>query len=191
MRTLIFLLPLTLLLSSTNIYAANYNTSKFSDKIVKNFIEETTEIISKANNTKNTDDVVPFLEDHINDDATFESKITYNMPNLPGQDQTLYLTKKDYISNIVQGVQNVDHQTSEIEVTDIDFSNNKRKATIKTQGTDEALMQMPDTSGYGGGTQTVRVSGTSECTQELILNNSDVLQINKAVCTTVINFESP
>ena len=164
---------------------ATQKYKKLTEEIITTFIEKTTKITSGQSYTMSTDEVVDYLNVHLEKQARFKSTIKYNIPGYPPQENSISLKKKDFIDSIKAKSETLAYYESSIKIENIKISRDKRKATVQTTGYETGVMPMPM---EGGGTQDVNVEGESRCTQILVLSKKNILQMYNANCTTNIHF---
>jgi len=111
------------------------------------FIEDTSALTSNQNIERDDDKISRYFDKHIDKKARFRSGITYNMPGLPAQKRILTLEKDDYIEQVKTGAENIEHYHSDIEISEISISKNKKTAGVSTIMTESGIMQAPDENG--------------------------------------------
>ena len=163
---------------------AQERVKSLTQKNIKAFIEETTDIT--ANNSKglSADKIKAYLDKHLEDKARFKSLMRYNIPNMPPQEAELSMDKDGFMKSVSEGAGSVDSYETLVEIKNIKIASNGKKAFVKTSSTEYADMNVPTSD---GGTESVPVEGVSECTQILSLNKG-VIQMYSANCVTNIEF---
>lgn len=159
---------------------------KLSEDNVTAFIEDTTAITSVKNVSRDDSKVNAYLKQHIDSKARFKTSITYILPGLPPQQKDLSLNKADYIDQVKQGAGSVEHYNSEIEITGIDISKDKKRASVNTVSTETGIMQVPQEDGT---IEDVPIEGTSECFQVLKIGKKGYIQMFSANCKTRMEFQ--
>jgi len=163
----------------------NNKLKKLTMDNVSAFIEDTSVLTSNQNIDRDDAKIEAYLDKHIDKKARFRTSIRYMMPNLPAQEKVLTLKKEDYIGQVKQGADSVDHYHSEIEIGDIKISKNKKTASVNTVMTESGIMQVP---GENGDTQEIPIDGRSECFQVLKLAKKGHIQMYSANCNTIMQF---
>lgn len=160
-------------------HAKKYRT--LDENAIRSFITTTNKVTSGTSQFKKEEQVQLYLRRHIHDDARFVSTMTFIIPGFPPQENAMSLGKDDYMQSVNQGAEDVNKYSNKIEVLGVEISSDKKKASVKTRGTEFGVM---DT----GGGETVDIQGNSECTQLLTLSKRGYIQMQHAACTTEIRF---
>lgn len=160
---------------------------KFTEDNVTAFIEDTTAITSVHNVDYNDAKVSAYLKKHIDKKARFKTSLRFVMPGVPEQKQTLSLSKDDYIEQVKQGADSIEHYHSEIEIGDITISKNKKTASVNTVSTETGIMQV---EGPDGDSQDLPIEGRSECFQVLKIGKKGYIEMYSANCKTVMEFKA-
>ena len=108
------------------------------------------------------------------------------MPGLPPQEKSLSLGKADYIDQVKQGAGSVEHYHSEITISDVDLSKDKKRASVNTVSTETGIMQVPQ---QDGSVEDVPIEGKSECFQVLKIGKKGYIQMFSANCKTTMEFQ--
>lgn len=187
MRFLIFTL-LVITLSPLNAQAKSLfskSKKKLNDKIITSFINDTTAIATGQDSRKTNDQIREYLEKHIHEDARFKSKMIYNIPGFPSQENSMSVTKEEYIENTLRGASTLNDYSTDITIESIDLSKDKTKATVRTIGMEDGVMPIKDET---GNMQDLPIEGVSACMQILRMSKDNVLQMYHADCDTRITF---
>jgi len=178
---------LLILATSTIAHAQNKKESykKLTDENVREFIQYTTDITTDKNVTLSQSETSQYLDFHIAPKARFKTSITYVVPGMPEQEKSLLLNKEDYINQVAQGAQSVEHYYTETEIESIDISKDKESAGVTTVSNESGVMLMPNPE---GGSTDVPIEGTSKCFQVLRLSKKGYSQMYSANCKTRMEF---
>ena len=158
--------------------------AKLTDQNITDFILKTTEITAGKSSDLSSNQIIEYLERHIEDGARFKSTLKYNIPGYEAQEAAMSLDKKDFIDSVKKGSESVSDYENAISIETIQISSKGDKATVGTTSTEQGMMPM---SADGVTTQMVPVDGSSSCTQILTLEKG-VIQMYGAQCVTTINF---
>lgn len=150
------------------------------------FIHETTEVSSGQNSDMSGADISNYLEKHLHDKARFKSVITYNIPGYSAQSASMTLKKDEFIKSMGKTDEALSDYHTEIDINDIQISNDKTRATVKTTSYESGSMAVP--SQPGGVPEIVPVEGISTCDQ-IIMYKNDAIQMYSANCKTNLNFQ--
>ena len=178
---------LLILATSTIAHAQNKKESykKLTDENVREFIQYTTDITTDKNVTLSQSETSQYLDFHIAPKARFKTSITYVVPGMPEQEKSLLLNKEDYINQVAQGAQSVEHYYTETEIESIDISKDKESAGVTTVSNESGVMLMPNPEGES---TDVPIEGTSKCFQVLRLSKKGYIQMYSANCKTRMEF---
>lgn len=157
--------------------------SSLTKSNVTDFIEETTSMTSGDSFYDDHDAIIEYLKKHIHEDARFISTLRFTFPGLSPQDTRMSLGKEEFINSVDKGDKALTNYENEIEITSVRISRDKKKATVKTTGSESGELPTPTED---GGVQNVPVDGVSECTQILTLEGG-VIQMFNANCLTSID----
>lgn len=159
-----------------------------SEQSIKSFIEKTTRLTSGSiDNDATPDDVIDYLDKHIEDEARFKTLMRFDIPGHPPQESAMKMDKGEFIEKIKNGTRDIDDYESSIEILNINMSRDKRTATVQTRNDETAMV--PIQNGEGG-VETIPMDGTSLCTQIIRMSKRDVIQMYNASCVTDIMFTS-
>ncbi len=164
-------------------YAQKYKT--LDEQAVTRFIEKTTKIITGSADSVSPDQAIRYLERHLHDDARFKSVMTYQIPGFPTQESAMRVDKREFIESIDEGAQALTKYQTEVQIKDVQISSDKRKATVQTVNREIGAMAI--SNGFGE-PEEVPITGTSQCSQILMLNKKGDIQMYNANCETLIEF---
>ena len=180
----IFILALALTLNSDA--EARIKVKKLDANIIKAFIQKTSDITSGQDLQMSQSQIQAFLKRHLHKDSRFKSSIQYDIPGFPAQANSIALNKEQFMKNIAEGSQTLEEYYNEVEILDIQISSDKRKATVKTIGTETGVMIIsPD----GASEQRIPIEGHSTCNQIITISKRHVVQMYNANCETKISFK--
>ena len=166
---------------------AQQKHKRLNKDIITEFIHKTSDMTSGANLEMSSEDIVEFLEIHLDKKARFKSTMKYNIPGYPAQETSMSLDKEDFIKSIQDGAQSMEDYENEIRIKMIKIAKNGKKATVQTEGFETGIMPV---STDGVTTQNVPIEGRSSCNQIISLGKKGVIQMYSAQCTTEITFLS-
>jgi hypothetical protein len=155
---------------------------KLTEENITTFIQETTEISAGQRADMSMEQVIEYLDRHIDKNGFFKSTMKYSMPEQPSQETTMNLDKKDFLKSIEAGSKAVNGYETEIDIRDIKISRDEKKATVQTTGREQASMPLD----IDGQLTEVPVEGLSSCLQILMLSDEGMIQMLNANCTTEI-----
>lgn len=153
---------------------------ELTEENVTAFITETTEITA-GRSDMSIEQVLEYLDRHIDKKGFFKSTMKFHMPEQPAQETTMSLDKKDFMKSIEAGSKTINDYETEIHIKSIKISKDGKKATVQTVGREQAMMPIE----IDGQLAELPVDGISSCLQILMLN-AGVIQMYNANCTTEI-----
>lgn len=153
---------------------------KLNESAIRDFISTTNKITSGAAQFRNDKQIEGYLNRHISDDAQFVSTMRFIIPGFPAEENLMNLGKEEFMSSVKQGSQDVEKYQNDIDILSIEFSEDSKRATVKTQSTERGLM--------AAGAEQIEIEGSSECTQLLGLSKRGHIQMQNAACMTEIKF---
>jgi len=166
-------------------HAASGNVKKLDKKNITEFIMDTKAMTKTASGTLSEGKITSYLNKHLSDDATFVTKIIFNIPNMPQQEMVLNLEKKDFIDTAKEGAQNIKGYDNITTITDIDISFWGKSAIVKTENIETGFMPVPTDP---NNREDVAMESRSSCAQTLGVDKG-VIQVITAVCQTEITFQ--
>ena len=174
------------LLSANEAMAKRGKLDRLTEDNVRAFIEETSHITSGHSRDLSNDDIKRYLKRHLEPKSRFKSVMKYHVAGMPPQENSISLSKEEFIKSVEAGAKSVDDYEHIVEIQDIRVSSDGKKAFVKTTTTEVGTMPVPT---QDGGHQQVPVEGESECNQILSLNKG-VIQMFSASCTTDLRFQN-
>lgn len=163
---------------------ASEKHSTLTEDNVTAFIEETTKLTSGHNLNKSSEEIIAYLDRHLDKNARFKSTMTYNVPGFPPQQNAISLDKDEFIDYVQEGANSLEDYDNEINVDKVRISKDGTRATVQTSSFETGSMSV---NGRDGG-QEVPVEGVSNCLQILKLHRG-VIQMYSANCSTEIQFQ--
>jgi hypothetical protein len=179
-------LALIIIMLPVTAKAAEHKAKRLTDANIRAFVTELTQMTSGSNLNTSTANISKFLDVHLHPRARFVSSLEYVIPGHPTQNKSMSLDKSQFIESVQAGSQALDNYENKVEIKSIKISNDRRNATIETRGRENGVMNV---SADGLSNERVPVDGYSDCTQIIMLDKKDILQIYNATCKTVINFK--
>ncbi|MFN3700022.1 MAG: hypothetical protein ACK4VI_00705 [Alphaproteobacteria bacterium] len=177
---------LALILLPAKAEATEHKAKRLNDANIRAFVTELTQMTSGNNLNTSAASISKFLDIHLHPRARFVSNLEYVIPGHPKQSKAMSLDKSQFIENVQAGSQALDSYENKVEIKSIKISRDRRNATIETRGKEKGVMNV---SADGLSNERVPVDGYSDCTQIIMLDSKDILQIYNANCKTVINFK--
>lgn len=151
---------------------------------ITKFINETTQIIAGHANAMSDEQIKTYLNQHLHPEARFKSVMKYIVPGYSPNEVAVSMNKDEFIQGIEGGEASLEKYDNQIKILSIKISDNKKIATVKSQNTESAMMKV---AGDDEKSETVPVSGHSNCTQILAINKGTI-QMYHASCVTDIEF---
>lgn len=161
-----------------------HNVDKLTNNNIREFVLDLTQ---KANEISSLDQsyLMDFYDKHLHPKAFFKSSMNYLIPGYPTQENSVSFNKEKYIESLFQSSASVDDFEAEVTIQNIKISKDKRKATLETMTSENAIMKVPQ----DGGIEYVPMVGYSKCEQILMLSDHNYIQIYSANCSTQMEFE--
>jgi hypothetical protein len=163
--------------------------SALNEENIEKFINDVSDI-SNGKTAMDTYAITSYLMDHVADSGSFKTKLEYTMQDGTSDQRTLEMDKKDFISGILQGLQNnkniTQHETK-VRIEYIKIADGGKRAEATTTTYERGMMEMPDDAGQSALTP---IDSVSYCEQTFALSEKKLIQMSVATCTTSINFSS-
>ncbi len=166
-------------------FSRSKKLKQLSETNVTAFIEKTSALNSHQNLDRDNKQIADYLDRHIDKKARFRSNMVFIMPGLPEQQKTLTLAKEDYIDQVQTGAAEIEHYYSEIDISNVDLSKNKKTASVNTVMSESGIMEVIDET---GSSESIPFEGQSECFQVLKLSKKGYIQMYSANCNTTMTF---
>ncbi len=162
----------------------SHNVTRLNNTNVEAFVQDVT---NRANDigSYEPEDLSSFFERHLHSNAFFKSSMSYLIPGYPSQKNSVSFNKEKYIETLLTTDSTVDDFEAEVTVSNIQISKDKKKATLETVTTENAVMKVPQ----NGSVEYVPMTGVSKCRQILMLSNRNDIQIYSANCETQMSFD--
>lgn len=149
-----------------------------TEEKIQAFLDKTTSL-SQPDNGMSDQQIVDYLDDHIDRKGTFSSTLMYDIPGYPSQMRNLTLNKADFIKNIIEGRKTMENYQSTVTLKSAAIRGNK--ATIKTETVESGVAPMNETD-------RAAFEGRSSCNQTLYENGGEII-LSSAACETIITFK--
>ncbi len=162
------------------------SVGQLTEDNVREFIEKTTSITAGRESDMSQKQIEIYLDVHIHDDARFKSTMRYAIPGFDVQEKTMSVDKNDFIKSIHAATDTVSDYENIIEITDIQISKDGRKATVQTRMYESGKMPVADDIEK----EEVPIEGMSTCTQVIMLDKKNMIQMYNANCVTDIHFNT-
>lgn len=174
--------------SSANNKSEDYVT-QLSEQNILSFMREVSAIATGQRPNMLDDEVGDYLNNHVADQAKFESTMNYHIPGFPAKNIDLKLGKPEYIHSIITGRYTLQDYDTRIVIDDLDITNGGKRATF-TSITDEAgMMPFPKNENDPNDLEMVPIKGQSTCQQTMIVSFNNFIQMADAKCHTEISFD--
>lgn len=160
-----------------------------TEEYVEAFLNDANAIASGKREDMDDFSITGFFMDHIADSGAFVNKVAYQLPLQDPQEKTVQMGKMDFIASVLQDIKSKEKEEggeSFMKIESIVIADNGRRARTATTSQDKGVMPMDDGSGE---IQSVPVSGTSYCEQDLVLQDRRI-KMEKTDCTTTLDFSS-
>lgn len=156
-------------------------SGRLTDEMIRNFIQETTDITASQDNVFDSGYIRDYLERHLHKHSRFKSTVQYSIPGHDAQKNSLSLNKKDYIDSVLKASKTMGVYDHEIEIIDIRIAKDGGNATVTTKNIESGSLNV-------SADQQVPMEGVSTCNQIIIINKSNIIQLYSAQCTTKVEF---
>ena len=176
---------LALILSITFLGGDKVSLDYLTKDHVEKFISEVNDITTGTRQDMDNYSVTSYFMKHIADDSKFVNNIKYEIPRVGTQERTMEMSKLDFISHILQGMQNGgDDRETSIAIEHIEIAEHGKAAKVITTNMESGMMPFDDGSGSA---QMLPVTGVSFCEQTVVLSDKNI-QMETANCTTDVSF---
>ncbi|MAE51971.1 MAG: hypothetical protein CMH27_09175 [Micavibrio sp.] len=168
--------------------SAAHETSRLTKGDIRDFLQAMSDM-STGNNSdlsSSNGEAQRFMDRHLHKHVRMKSTITYMIPGAPPQQNEMTLDKGQFIQSLAAGAKTLKDYESDVDIGDIRLSKDGRKATVESTSSEQGYMNVPDES---GDIQEVPIEGRSECTQMIVLDDKDIMQLYNAKCLTTIQIE--
>ena len=85
-------------------------------QMVEDFVYRTAEVSNGQDEYMNTDEMVSFLDKHIDKKAVFTTDMHFQMPGMPPQNNQIRIGKTHFLAGVKQGDENVSSYKSDLEI---------------------------------------------------------------------------
>lgn len=164
---------------------AQKRINRLSEKAVREFIEETAQVIQRQGRYAAEERVKAYLDRHLHGKSLFQSKMKYVIPGFPSQTNMMSLDKAQFIESVVGKNVAVDSYKADVRILSVNLSADKSKASVVTENNENGMMNV---NGGESGKTAVPVNGHSKCDQVLVLQDG-IIRMYSAVCKTTVQFE--
>lgn len=156
---------------------------------VTDFIEKMSDLVSGKDKSADAYDLAMFLKEHIAENSTFNSTITYNTGHQTddekNNEEVMDMDKNGFIEHVMETRKTMQEHESKVSVDYVEISDDKQTASAIITTYERGMM--PTVTEFGEDTL-VPVSGTSFCEQKFEISQEHFLQIVGASCSTDIDF---
>lgn len=152
---------------------------------IEQFIEELSNVTAGKKEGMDSAGVTEFLMKHLASGGEFITQMTYIGETMEEREEDITMSKLDYISNVLQGLENIEEHESSLHIDHINISSDGQEALVVFSNYEEGRMPLPS---QVSGMRKIAMSGTSYCEQKLGLTEKQVIQLLSENCITDISF---
>ena len=156
---------------------------------IRAFLQEVSEISTGQRSEMLDDDVINYFNNHMSDKGLFKSKMSYDIPGFPMQENEMSLNKEEYISMVANGRYVMQDYIVDIDIQNLKIGSGAKSATFKSITTEKGKMPFPRDPKKPNDVEIVPIEGVSICEQRLIVSINNFIQMAKAECNTTISFD--
>ncbi len=164
---------------------ADPGVDQLTEENVRAFIMKTAEITSGQNASMPDQEIIDYLNAHMDKGARFKSTMEYIIPGQPVEKTSMSLSKKDFIESIATAKHAVSGYETTVEIRSIQITGDGTKAAVKTISQDHGSMNIEV---EGGSFESLPVQGSSSCNQIITLSDEGIIQMYSAQCSTKLEF---
>lgn len=168
-------------LFSTSFTTTAQAEGRLTDEIIRNFIQETTDITASQDHGFDSEYIREYLERHLHKQSRFKSTVKYSIPGHDAQKNSLSLNKEDYIDSVLKAPKTLGEYDQEVEILNIRIAKDGGNATVTTKSKESGSLNV-------SADQQVPMEGISTCNQIIVMDKSNVIQMYSAQCTTEVEF---
>lgn len=156
------------------------------------FIENVQRVVDGESGAMGAQDIADYFNNHIADDAQFESTMKYEMPGYPAQENAMNIGKTEYINGVLGGTGLMKRYEHNVQIKDIEINNGGRSAKVKMLILEKGEMPWPgegSSDGKPAPMEPMPVAGKSECEQTIVISLNNFIQMKSAACYTALSFD--
>lgn len=158
---------------------------ELTEENVTEFITQTSAIAAGYENGMSSDEVLQFLDDHLESHARFKSVMRYTIPGYDPQETSMSLSKEEFMDNVKNSPKKVEDYENSVLIRSVKISSDGKKATVQTHGKESGEMPIKDENGED---VNLPMHGVSACDQIIMLSKKGVIQMYSANCVTEVEF---
>ncbi|PJB73503.1 MAG: hypothetical protein CO093_00670 [Alphaproteobacteria bacterium CG_4_9_14_3_um_filter_47_13] len=163
--------------------------SVLNDENIRSFLKETSDVSTGQRASMSDQDVIDYFDNHIAEKGEFKSRMHYEIPGYPAQDNEIRLDKTHYIDTVVKGRHMLEDYRASIDIQNLKIKGNGKGATFTSIITEKGKMAVPKDPEKPEEIEMVPIEGKSVCEQRLVISFNNYIQMASADCTTTINFD--
>ena len=149
---------------------------------ITDFVNQVTMVSSGTGKDTDLLQVAEFLGKHISDDSHFTSTMQYDLPNIPMDEKTVNLGKKEYISHVLESLKTAPDRETKTRIEDIEIAHNTTEARVITTSYEKGLVSIDNGEEKP---VPVAVTGISYCEQKIVLKNKTISMAGATFSTSV------
>lgn len=153
-------------------------------KLTKSMIEDFYAESAKMQ-MKKEKDLIPFLEKHMSDDMVLEMKTSINIEGAPTQNDETTMDKAGIIKHTIEGLNAGEIHKVEEKLMAVDIAEDERSAKAKDSVYSTMTINVPTPQGDMKFDSETMIF----CSDELILNKKDVIQVLKSRCSNEVTMK--
>lgn len=166
---------------------ADPGVEQLTEENVRAFIMKTAEITSGQSASMPDQEIIDYLNAHMDKGARFKSTMEYVIPDQPVEKTSLSLSKKDFMESVMTAKHAVSSYETALEIQSIQITGDGTKAVVKTVSRDQGSMNIEV---EGGAFESLPMQGRSSCNQIISLSDDGIIQMYSAQCSTKLEFAS-
>ena len=160
--------------------SAAFAEKKLSKNMIEEFYKESAKMQMKSER-----ELIPFLEKHMSDDIVADMKTIIKIQGAPTQEDHTVLNKEEIIKYTVEGLEAGEIHSVEEKLMAADIAPDGRSASTKDSLYSEMTVTVPTPQG-----EMKFLSETAVfCSDELKLNEKDIIQITKSNCSNEVTMK--
>ena len=160
-----------------------------TEQNIRDFIREVGEISTGQRPDMMDEDVANYFMNHMTERGRFKSKMRYEIPNFPLQENEISLGRDEYISSIVAGRYMMEDYSADVQIQDLKISGNGKQATFTSIVTEKGRMPFPTDPQKPKELEVIPITGKTVCEQKLAVSYNNFIQMAQADCETAMNFD--
>lgn len=160
-----------------------------TEQNIREFIREVGEISTGQRPDMMDEDVANYFMNHMSERGRFKSKMRYEIPNFPAQENEISLGREDYISTVVAGRYMMDDYSTDVQIQDLKIAGNGKQASFTSIVSEKGRMPFPTDPKKPKDLEMIPITGKTICEQKLIVSYNNFIQMAQAECETSMHFD--